>query len=154
MDASQSTHAPGSRANWIQPHGNVGGKLNELAITRVVRITAIEPIDKVDGMLWLDIGVDGSSSTLVPVTTKTGPYTVADSDYIINCDASGGPFTVTILTAVGRRGRLWVVKKIDPSANAVTVIAPQDIDLAASQILASQLDTIELYSDNVEYWLK
>ena len=155
MDSSQVTDAPARRSNWIKPHENVGEKLNELAITRVVRITSTEPSDKVIGMLWLDTGASGSSSTLVSVTTKTGDYTATDTDFIILCDASGGSFTITLPTAVGRKGRQFIIKKIDSSGNTVTIDGDgsETIDESTTVVISIQNESKTVAADGTEYWI-
>ncbi|MFB6805472.1 hypothetical protein [Streptomyces sp. NPDC056387] len=67
-----------------------------------------------------------------PVAAKTSGYTVTSFDEVITADATSGAFTITLPTAVGRARRV-VVKKIDASANAVT------IDGAGSELIDGQL---------------
>lgn len=57
------------------------------------------------------------------VLAKTAAYTVVDADdgKLVDCDASGGAFTVTLPAASGRSGFTVGVKKTDSSSNAVTV---------------------------------
>lgn len=155
IDASQATHAPAARSNWIKPQENVGEKLNELAITRVVRITGTEPSDKVTGMVWLDTAASGSSSTLVSTTRKTGDYTATDTDFIINCDASGGSFTITLPTAAGRSGRRFVIKKIDSSGNTVTIDVEGGgtIDESTTIVISIQYESKTVGAEGGEYWI-
>lgn len=55
--------------------------------------------------------------------TVTGNYTVVVSDVIIWVDASGGPVTVTLLSAAGITGQDMIIEKIDSTFNEVTVAA-------------------------------
>jgi len=52
--------------------------------------------------------------------TKTSNYTLTNDDYTVLADTTAGSFNVTLLTAVGRRGRRYTVKCIGTS-NSVTV---------------------------------
>jgi len=41
-------------------------------------------------------------------TTKTANYTITDNDFLIDC--TSGTFTVTLLTALNRQGRQYIIK--------------------------------------------
>lgn len=58
---------------------------------------------------------------VLPQTTKTATYTATTSDYFIFCDATAGAMSINLPTAVGNAGKVLVIKKIDASANAVTI---------------------------------
>ena len=58
----------------------------------------------------------------VAVVTKDGAYTITETDHRINCDASGGAFTVTLPVLADLSGnKIFHIKKVDSSANAVTI---------------------------------
>ena len=83
---------------------------------------------------------------------KTADYTVveADQDKLILVDATAGPVTITLLaSATAGDGFRIVVKKVDSSANAVTVDgnASETIDGAATSTLSTQYDSVNLVSD-------
>ncbi|MFF9171734.1 MULTISPECIES: hypothetical protein [unclassified Streptomyces] len=80
--------------------------------------------------------VDGQKSQ--PITTKTSNYTVSVVDETILVDASAGPVTITLISAVATPN-VYVVKKTDGSANAVTVAAAgtEKIDGASTKSLAT-----------------
>lgn len=74
-------------------------------------------------------GTAGASETLGPVlrsektlTSGDSPYTVLTSDYALLCDCTGGAIQIDLPTAIGNTRELQV-KKIDVSANAVTIDA-------------------------------
>jgi hypothetical protein len=96
--------------------------------------------------------VDGSIA--LPIVTKTADYTVTASDYAILGDASSGAITITLPTAVGIAGRVYVVKKIDNSSNVVTVAASgsETIDGATTYTLSSQWKYVTIIS-NGSNWL-
>lgn len=73
-----------------------------------------------------DFGGTASSPTVptkidkfTVTAVKTGTYTAAAKE-LIPCDASGGAFTVTLPAAPADKTRI-LIKKIDTSANAVTI---------------------------------
>ncbi len=87
------------------------------------------------------------------VATKTAAYIVTDADDVIRCDATLGAFTITLPTAVGITGRQFELKKVDASANAVTVDgnAAETIDGAATFALTAQYDAITVRSNGTNW---
>lgn len=85
---------------------------------------------------------------------KTAAYTATSTDYTIAGNASTAAFSVTLPTSVGITGKVYVVKKVDSSANAVTVAttSAQTIDGAASKVLSIQYDAVTVQSDGAN-WL-
>ena len=85
-------------------------------------------------------------------TTVTTTATISTATYT-RCNAGFGAFTVTLPTAVGITGRVYVVKKIDSSGNAVTVDADgsETIDGAASYSLAVQWATVTVISNGTNW---
>ena len=74
-------------------------------------------------------GTGAVSETLGPVlrssktiTNADSPYTVESGDYCLLCDCTGGAIQVDLPTAIGNTRELQI-KKIDVSANAVTIDA-------------------------------
>lgn len=86
------------------------------------------------------------------VTTKTGNYTVQNTDGTIRMDNSSEA-TVTLPTAVGITGQIFSVKKIN--AAAVNVIIDGDgsetIDGAATLTISNQFDSAQLQSNGVNW---
>lgn len=80
--------------------------------------------------------VDGQKSQAI--TTKTANYTVSLVDETILVDATAGPVTITLISAVATPN-IYTVKKIDSSANVVTVAAAgtEKIDGASTKSLAT-----------------
>jgi hypothetical protein len=56
-----------------------------------------------------------------PSGTVTGTYTVQAADYLILADATGGAVTINLPAAASSKGRTLIIKKIDSTANAVTL---------------------------------
>lgn len=87
------------------------------------------------------------------VTTKTANYTLTGSDTLALGDATGGTFTFTLPTAVSNSGKVYQLKKIDSSTNAVAIntTSSQTIDGVTSASLANQWEMIEVISDGTNW---
>lgn len=81
--------------------------------------------------------INGQSA--YPVTEVSANYTVHVIDKVILVDASAGPITITLISAAWTPNT-YTVKKIDSSANAITIAAQagQTIDGAATKTLTAQ----------------
>jgi len=66
----------------------------------------------------LQVAIDGKARKLTPTAIKTTTYTAVDGD-LVNCNATGGAFTVTLPTAAP--DMVIAIRKGDTSANAITV---------------------------------
>lgn len=89
------------------------------------------------------------------VTTQTSAYTATGTDVTILANATGGAFSVTLPTAVGATGKIYTVKKIDSSVNAVTVAttSSQTIDNQTTEPLARQFDAVTVQSDGANWFI-
>jgi len=94
------------------------------------------------------------SAARLPATTSVSPSirkitasaSVTASDFTVLCDATSGSITVTLPTPVA--GQILNVKKIDSSANAVTVSpASGTIDGAATQTLSTRYQYLQFQFD-------
>lgn len=108
----------------------------------------------------LGVGTDNPKGRLdvigpiaTPVVNKTAAYTPNILDSMVTGDATGGAFTITLPTSVGISGREYTFKKIDVSANAVTIdgAGAETIDDAATFVLAAQNDSITVKSDGANW---
>jgi len=100
-------------------------------------------------------GWAGVGASLVHASVTATPYTATSSDAIIPVDATAGAVTVNLPTAVGIKGRLYVILKTDASSNAVTVDgnASETMGGALTQTLSSQNSAILIYSDGANWLL-
>jgi hypothetical protein len=75
------------------------------------------------------------------------------SDSTILADATGAAITVNLLTAMGRKGRELIVKRMNAGGNTVTVDAAgaETIDGALTVVLAAQYDRIRIQSDGANW---
>lgn len=87
------------------------------------------------------------------VVSKTGTYAATMRDGVILGDATGGAFTVTLPTAVGRAGKTFTVKRINSGGNAVTVgtTSSQTIDGSTTYALSSQYASVTVVSDGANW---
>lgn len=82
-----------------------------------------------------------------------GPITEADR--FLLADASAGPVTLTLPPVSDNAGAIYSVKKVDASANAVTIAGNNGelIDGSAIQTLAAQYDALTVYCDGVDWFI-
>lgn len=90
-----------------------------------------------------DIGIIAS------VTAITSAITLDDTHSVITCDASSAAFTVTLPAASKFIGRVYHIKKIDSSGNAVTVDgnASETIDGDTTKVITTQYDSMMIVSN-------
>lgn len=91
--------------------------------------------------------------TMYTVAAKTSAYGVTVLDQLLTGDATGGTFAFTLPTAVGIKGKFFVFKKIDASANVVTIstTSAQTIDGVTSRALSSRYGTLIVISDGANW---
>ena len=138
------------------------------ALTSWIAGTAnrITVADDGDGTVTLSAPQDihtGASPTFVSlnltggfaanITTETSVYTVLSTDHTILADATGGAFGVDLPTAVGIAGKIYRIKKIDSSANAVTVDpdGAETIDGDSDLDLTFEGESVDIVSDNANW---
>lgn len=90
-----------------------------------------------------------------PIVEKSGDYTLTDAEYTCLVDASGAERTITLPAAAGASGRVYVVKKIDSSANKVLLDGDgaETVDGAVTQELLLQYEALMVQSDGTEWWI-
>jgi hypothetical protein len=95
-----------------------------------------------------------AGSISVAITRQTANYTLTNADCIVACDASSGAFNISLPSAVGIAGRMYTIKKVDNSPNAVTIVpyGTETIDGAASYVLSAQWKYVTIVSDGSN-WL-
>lgn len=88
-------------------------------------------------------------------TTRTGNVTLTTTSPFTELgDATSGAITITLPAANSSNGQFFFIKKIDSSANSVTVsrAGSDTIDGATSFTLATQYKYVILQNDNVSKW--
>lgn len=101
------------------------------------------------------VGVSGSGPIIVNVTTT--PYTVTPitGNYIYLVDATAGNITMNFPSAVGNNA-IYTVKKIDSSANTVTLDASgtETIDGQLTQTIRFKNTSVDLFSNNSNLFIR
>lgn len=107
-----------------------------------------------DDLAVLKTSVDDNGHLVYPtIVSKSTTYGVAAADDIILCDATSAGFTVTLLTAVGRAGKFYNIKKTDATANIVTIAttSSQTIDGASTFSIRAPKQSVTFVSDGANW---
>lgn len=96
-----------------------------------------------------------TAGKLEEITTVTANTILNFSYFTVLVDASGGARTITLPAAVLHTHRIYNIKKIDASANAVTIDAnaAETIDGAATQTLAVQWNSYTIQSNGTGWFI-
>jgi hypothetical protein len=90
----------------------------------------------------------------VSISTKTGDYSILTTDCFLAADCTSGPITFTLPSASANTGRIFYCKKIDSSANFLTIAGSggDTIDGASSQSFNGQWMSLSLVSTGSTWW--
>jgi hypothetical protein len=93
------------------------------------------------------------AGVIAGLSTKTANYTLVATDYTVLGNATTASFSLTLPTSVGATGQVYIIKKVDSTANTVTITttSSQTIDGSASKVLSSQYDGFQLQSDGANW---
>lgn len=96
--------------------------------------------------------VNASFATAISGTTSD--YTLTGGDHTILVDCSSGNVTLTLPTAVGCAGRMYIIKRIDGSANAANINSDgsEEIEGSSSPTSVFPMSSIVIQSDNSGWW--
>jgi hypothetical protein len=99
-------------------------------------------------------GLHVNTSVTFAGKAVTQNYTVLATDHMIFVNASGGNITITLPTAVGIIGRQYIIKRVEGSANSVTIDpnASETIEGDATMSLVGQRSVV-IVSDNSNWWI-
>jgi hypothetical protein len=95
-----------------------------------------------------------NASFATAITGKTSNYTLTGGDHTILVSCSSGNVTLTLPTAVGCTGRMYIIKRIDDSANAANINSNGSENIEGSTDSASVpgMSSIVLQSDGSGWW--
>ena len=130
----------------------VGGTIHLYAYGSSDCIVVFNELSSISGITDSLIRHNKGYST---VKTKASNYSATWADGLILVDASTGAITITLPDPTKYPGEAITVKKIDASANAVTVspYGTETIDGGASYSLSSQNQFITLISDGTNWYV-
>lgn len=90
------------------------------------------------------------------INTVTTNYTPTTTDYMVLGNATAGSFTITLPSATGNAGVVYEFKKVDSTANTVTINASTNgstIDGQAAVVFNVQYQTVAVQSDGAGNWV-
>jgi|GEM_PF-6559155 hypothetical protein len=91
-----------------------------------------------------------SGSFALQYVSKTANYTVGEKDYCINFTTAGD--TAFLPTAVGKQGRIYVIKNSAASGTVVVDgLSTQTIDGVTTKSLTTQYSRVTIMSDNANW---
>lgn len=86
----------------------------------------------------------------VAYTAKTSTYPIVATDTIINC--TSGSFTVTLPTAVGAQGKIYIIKNSGSGVITIATTSSQTIDAYTSgNLQLLQYDSLMVVSNNANW---
>jgi hypothetical protein len=146
-DTTGATSITGT-ANQVLANGTSGS-----AQTGAVTLTLPQSINTTSNVTFNSVTAASISATnyvqaagfKTGYVAKTANYTVATSDYTIDC--TSGTFTVTLPSAVGIAGQIFVIKNSGAGTITITPNGAETIDGGASYSLASQYKYVTLQSN-------
>lgn len=102
---------------------------------------------------WSTTYTDGFSTNVE--TYGSGSVLLDDKNNVVLGDCTSGALTVNLQTAVGRRGLQYHIKKIDSSANTLTIDADgtETIDGQLTQVLNTQYQSLTIVSDDSNWFI-
>ena len=89
------------------------------------------------------------------VQAKSANFTAAVDEDFYPCDATSAAFTATLPAPSSCSGKIFILKKIDNTLNAITIVAADSslIDGAASQGLSNQWEILRLISNGSVWYI-
>jgi hypothetical protein len=90
------------------------------------------------------------------IVTRTAGATVAATDYSTVCNNTTGAVTMTLPTAAGIAGRIYILKKISAAGNNMTVAGyngTETIDGATTYTITNQYSYLMIQSDGTSWYI-
>jgi hypothetical protein len=103
---------------------------------------------------YIPIALTGGPALSVATTTTT-PYTVTNANDVLLVDATAAPVTVNLPAVATVRKKLYYFKKIDASANAMTLDpnGAETVDSGATLATTVQFTAYTLYPTAAGWWI-
>lgn len=95
------------------------------------------------------------SNFVFSTTSKTGDYTITTADTVVLVDANGAPIAITLPLASSASGYRFFVKKIDSTANAVTLTrsGSDTIDGSTTAAISVQYTSLTVLSNGTNWFI-
>lgn len=93
--------------------------------------------------------------TYITITNADSPYTPTADIQFIFCDCTAGAITVNLPAGASSGGRPFTIKKVDASANTVTVDGDgaETIDNTTTRIISSFLTAMAIVGDGTNWYI-
>lgn len=104
-----------------------------------------------NGNVSIDQGYDRTN-----IISKTGAYTAALTDDVIQGDTNGGAFTITLPAVATATGKIYTFIRTGAGVNALTIDgnAAETIDGAATNAtMDAQYDSLTIWCDGTEWFI-
>lgn len=85
-----------------------------------------------------------------PIKTVTANYSIVVTDGTILVNAASAPINITLPVASACVGQIFNIKKIDGSANAVTIMGT--VDGVTNSVISFKNQNSEVQSDGTTFW--
>ena len=118
--------------------------LDDILTTQKNGVVAINGIQRLMADFLTLIQPALGAALKVKYTPVTGVYTAQANDCAIDCTAN--TFTVTLPTAAGIQGQVYIIKNSGTGVITVAAAAGEFIDGAATQVLPVQYESITMIS--------
>ena len=88
-------------------------------------------------------------------TVTASSDTLDHTNYVVLCDCTSNNITINLPAVSGITGRVYHIKKIDSTGNAVTVdgASSENIDDATTAVITTQYESITIQSTGSEWFI-
>lgn len=145
----------------LASQNTVAGTAGDVVIGQVAIGQARNLVPELDGIALLGSPTNRwqaahiAGGVRMHVGNVTGAYTMTAVNGFVGVDATAGAITITLPDPTDIAGQLHIVKKIDASANAVTIVSTgaTGIDGVASIALAAQWDAVQVMAVGTTWYI-
>lgn len=154
QEASTGTHGTLASVGIFAPGVTSGSATVTRAATFNITGAPAATVTDANYSIIVDAGWSQFSGFGAKLTTISADITLSDH-YTVLVDASGANRTITLPAAVNNVGRIFVIKKIDASANTVTIDgnASETIDGATTQVISTQWASMTIQSNGANWFV-
>lgn len=128
--------------------------INNATRLEISNSAGVVKINNLSGTGTRTVVADASGNLITEsISTQTANYTTTLSDGTVLVDATAGNITITLLVAVGNSNKKFTVKKIDSTANTVTVSNAAGIDGTTTKVYSTQDSGGSFQSNGTKYFI-